>query len=328
MVVPVGQEPDFGAGYRGRGHRGGRGYQEPWLQRWLFSRRVLIVPAVLLVGALVWWLAAGRYASVPQVTGMSVSAARADLAGAGFQVVTGHARNSNTVAAGQVVSTSPAAGSEIGRGGRVTVIPSLGPVMVTMPQVTGLSLTQAQQAVRAADLKASAPTYQTSDSVPAGVVISTSPDAYQRWPQYKPVQLVVSAGQPLPNFVGQQLGDVQAQAAAGGYTINPVDDNTSQQPPGTVTNQQPAPGTPITPNEVVTVNVSTGQGSGQGGQTSGEVNVPNVTGLTQDEATSALEQAGFGVQVNQGLFGRKVTSYSPTGQAPQGSTITINIGFL
>jgi len=328
MVVPVSQEPEFGGGHPGHGHRTARGYGEPWLQRWLFSRRVLIVPAVVLAGLLVWWLAFGRYVAVPPVTGLSVSAARADLTGAGFQVVTGQGRNSNTIAAGQVISTSPPAGSEIGRGGRVAVIPSLGPVMVTMPSVTGLSVDQAEHAVRAAGLKVSAPIYQTSDSVPADVVISTNPVAYQKWPVNKPVQLVVSQGQPLPNLVNQQLSDVQAWAAAAGLSINPVQDNTSTLPPGTVTGQQPAPGTPITPNEVITVNVSTGQGSGQSAQTNGEVAVPNVNGLTQDEATSALEQAGFGVQVNQGLFGHKVTSYSPTGQAPQGSTITINIGYL
>jgi eukaryotic-like serine/threonine-protein kinase len=314
MVVPVGQGPDFGGdGYPGRAHRAARGYAEPWLQRWLFSRRVLIVPAVVLAAVLVWWLAAGRYVTVPQVTGMTVSTARADLAGAGLQLVSGHARHSNTVAAGHIIVTDPASGAQIGRGGKVTVITSLGPVLVAMPSVTGEPLAQAQQAIRQAGLKAAAPTYQPSASVPANLVIATNPPAYQ--------------GQPLPNFVGQQIGDVEAQAAAGGYTINAVADTTSPEPAGTVTSQQPAAGTPISPNEVVQVAVSTGQGS-QTGQTPGEVGVPDVTGMSQDQATSTLQAAGFTVQVHQGLFGSKVTSYSPTGQAPQGSTITINIGYL
>jgi serine/threonine-protein kinase len=327
MVVPVGQEPEFGGGRPGRGRRGAPGYREPWLQRWLFSRRVLIVPAVLLAMVLVWWLAAGRYVTVPRVTGMTVSTARADLSGAGLQLVSGQARHSNTVAAGHIISTDPASGAQIGRGGKVTVIASLGPVLVTMPSVTGQPLTQAEQAIRQAGLKAAAPSYQTSASVPAGLVIATNPPAYQNWPAYKPVQLVVSKGQPLPNFVGQQIGDVEAQAAAGGYTINGVADTTSPEPAGTVTSQQPAAGTPISPNEVVQVAVSTGQGS-QAGQTPGEAGVPDVTGMSQDQATSTLQAAGFTVQVHQGLFGNKVTSYSPTGQAPQGSTITINIGYL
>ncbi len=328
MVVPVGQGPDFGGGgYPGRAHRSARDFNEPWLQRWLFSRRVLIVPAVLLAGVLVWWLAAGRYVTVPRVTGMTVSTARADLADAGLQLVSGQARNSNTVAAGHIISTSPAAGAQIGRGGRVTVISSRGPVMVTMPSVTGQPLPQAMQTLRAHGLKASKAKYQTSTSVPTNVVIATSPVAYQSWPQDKPVQLVVSSGQPLPNFIGQQIGDVEAQAAAGGYTINAVADSTSPEQAGTVTSQQPAAGTPVSPNEVVQVAVSTGQG-GQAGQTPGQVAVPDVTGMSQDQATATLQQAGFTVQVNQGLFGNKVTSYSPTGQAPQGSTITINIGYL
>jgi serine/threonine-protein kinase len=326
MVVPVGDEPQFGGDYPGSGQRTARSYREPWLQRWLFSKRVLIVPLLVLVGVLAWWLAAGRYTTMPSVTGLSVSAARTDLASAGFHVVTGHARNSNTMAAGQVISTDPAAGSKIGRGGQVTIIPSLGPVMVTMPSVTGQSLAEAQQTIRAAGLKAGAASYQTSDSVAAGLVISTNPPAYQNWPQDKPVQVVVSSGQPTPNLVGQQLGDVQVWAAASGYTINPVADNSSLLPAGTITGQQPAAGTPIT--AVITVDVSTGQGTGQIGQASKEVPVPNVTGLSQAQATSALQHAGFGVHVNHGLFGQKVTSYSPAGQAPRGSTITINIGYL
>jgi len=326
MVVPVGQGPDFdGGGYPDRAHQAARGYREPWLQRWLFSRRVLIVPAVVLVGVLAWWLAAGRYVTVPPVAGQSVSTARADLSNAGLHFVNGHARNSNTVAAGHVISTNPAAGSHVGRGGRVTVISSLGPVMVTMPPVTGQPLPQARQALRARGLKVITK-YHTSDTIPANEVISTNPVAYQKWPVNKPVQVVVSQGPPLPNLVNQQIGDVQAWAAAAGLGINQVQDNTSTASPGTVTGQQPAAGTPITPNEVITVNVSTGQGSGQ--VSPGNVAVPDVTGMTQDQATAALAQAGFGVQVNQGLFGDKVTSYSPTDQAPQGSTITINIGYL
>jgi serine/threonine-protein kinase len=327
MVVPVGEQPEFGGGYPGRAHRAARGYSEPWLQRWLFSRRVLLVPAVALVGVLVWWLAAGRYVAVPPVTGLSVSAARTELASAGLREITGHPLNSNTVPAGRVISTEPAARSQISRGGRVTIIASLGPVLVMMPQVSGLPEHQAEQVLKAAGLKLVQPSSQTSSTVPAGEVIATNPSAYQKWPVTKPVQLVVSSGQPLPNFVGQQIGDVEAQAAAEGLTVNPVADTTSPAPAGTVTSQQPAPNTPITPNEVVQVTVSTGQGS-QGGQGAAEVAVPDVTAMTQDQATATLQQAGFNVQVNQGLFGNKVTSYSPTGQAPQGSTITIDIGYL
>jgi serine/threonine-protein kinase len=57
------------------------------------------------------------------------------------------------------------------------------------------------------------------------------------------------------------------------------------------------------------------------------VTVPHVTGMHATKAVAALQQAGFNVQVNKSFVGDTVLSYSPTGQAPQGSTITINVGF-
>ncbi len=323
MVVPVGEEPGYpDGGYRGRrGQPVYRPYAEPRLQRWLFSRRILIVIAVLVAGGLAWWLALGRYTTVPSVAGMTVSTARGDLANSGLHPVTGRGANSYTVPAGQVISTDPAAGSRIGHGGTVVLVPSLGPVLVTMPPVTGLSLDQAENAVTAAGLKYSEPTSQTSTSIPAGVVISTNPTAYTHWPKDKPVQLVVSSGQPLPNFVGQQISVAQAEAAAGGYIINAVTDNTSTQPAGTVTGQSPAPGSQITSGEVVTLQVSSGSQAGQ-------VAIPDVTGMTESDAESALQAAGFNVQVDLGIFGQRVTSYSPTGEAAPGTTITIMVGYF
>jgi len=322
----VGAEPDLARGYPAGP---GGPYREPRLQNWLFSRRIIVVlavvVAVLAASGLAWWLAAGQYTTVPPVAGMTVSTASGDLTNAGLHAVIGPARNSNSVPAGQVITTDPRTGDRVGHGGTVRIIPSLGPVMVTMPSVTGELLSAAEQAVGALGLKVSKPTYQTSTSIAAGLVISTNPPAYQHWPKNKPIQLVVSEGQPLPNFVGQQLAIAQVAAAAGGYSINAVGDNTSTQPAGTVTGQTPAAGTPITSGEVVTLQVSTGQG-GPGGQ--GEVAIPDVQGMTQSEAQSVLQAAGFNVQVSQGLIGQTVTSYSPTGQAPPGTTITITIGYL
>ncbi len=324
LVVPVGAEADLASGYRGRpGRRGERPYHEPGLQRWLFSRRIVIVlaigVAVLAASGLAWWLAVGQDTTVPSVADMTVSTASGDLTNAGLHAVIGPGRNSYSVPAGQVIGTDPPAGDRIAHGGTVDIIPSLGPVMVTMPSVTGESLAQAEQGVEAAGLKVSKPSYQTSASIGTGLVVSTNPPAYQRWPKNKPVQLVVSEGPPLPNFVGQQIATAQAAAAAGGYSINPVADNTSAQPAGTVTGQSPSPGTAITSGEVVTLQVSTGQGG---------VAIPDVQGMTASQAETVLQAAGFNVQVSQGLIGQTVTSYSPTGQAPPGTTITITIGYL
>jgi len=196
---------------------------------------------------------------------------------------------------------------------------SSGPVMITVPQVTGLQESAAKAALRKAGLTLGSATAETSSSIPAGIVISTTPAAGASWPQPKPVSLVVSSGPPLPNFVGEQFQDAQQQAQAGGYQLQQVAAVSSTEPQGIIVGQSPQPETAITPNEVVTVQVSQGPPM---------VSIPDVQGLPVDQATQELQQAGFQVQVNQGVFaGGTVSSYSPTGQAPQGSTITLTLGF-
>ena len=71
----------------GSGEPGGR---EPFLQRWLFSRRLaylaVAVVAVIGLGGGGWWLTSGRYTTVPSVDRTSVTAAEQELRQAGFQV--------------------------------------------------------------------------------------------------------------------------------------------------------------------------------------------------------------------------------------------------
>jgi eukaryotic-like serine/threonine-protein kinase len=322
MIVPAGDaDQDYGdtgqfARQRHRSRAGG--YREPFLQRWLFSKRIVIVLAAVLAIGLGWWLVTGQYTSVPRVTGEPVASARAALTEAGLTVVTGKARYSDSVPRGDVISTDPGAGARLSHGGRVTLTPSLGPVLVMVPNVTGQTVTAAEQALRSAGLIPGNVTAQTSSAIQAGIVIATNPQAYQEWPKNKPVQVIESDGPPLPSFVGEQLQQAQQEAQQGGFAIQPVSVSSSTEPPNTIVSQSPQPGTPITAGEVVTVKVS------QGGPTTP---IPNVDGLREHQAIQELQQAGFQVQEQGGGFGGIVTSYSPTGQAPQGSTITIVVAF-
>jgi len=321
MIVPADEAEEFaGDGYPGRrAGRQQRRYHEPGLQRWLFSRRILVLLVAVVVGVAAWWVFAGQYFAVPSVARMSVSAARDELTTAGLVVVSGRARHSYTVPKGDVISTDPAAGASIKHGGKVTMIPSLGPILITVPPVTGQQVGAADGALKAAGLTPAAVTQQTSTTIPAGVVIATNPVAGTPWPKNKPVQVIASAGPPLPNFVGAMVSQAQQAAAAGGYSIDPETVAKSSEPAGTVIRQSPAAGSAITPNEVVVVYVSPGPP---------EVNVPDVQGLNVNQAEHELNSAGFAVTVNQLTPGHKVISYSPTGQAPKGSTITLVVGFF
>ena len=319
-IVPGFDDPGYDDGRYRRRRDQGRGDGEPLLQRLLFSRRLIyvlgVLAAVLAAALLGWYLTSGQGTTVPKVTGWSQGLARTELKGLGLTVRVGAPRHSN-IAAGSIVATNPRAGTKVKSHATVTLFLSLGPVKVRVPQVTGEPLQQAISTLKGAGLRVGAPVETPSDAVPAGIVISTNPPADALTPKNRLVTVRVSAGAPLPSFVGAQFAEAASAAQQGGYQLNQVADATSTQPQGTITGQSPAAGTPITPGEVVTVNVSNGPP---------QVSVPDVQGMSVAQATSELQAAGFQVQVTQGFGGDRVSAYSPTGQAPAGSTITLLVG--
>jgi serine/threonine-protein kinase len=249
---------------------------------------------------------------------MAVGTARTELQNLGFSVKMGPSQHDNAVPSGDVIRTDPAIGASASRGAVVTITASTGPVMIGVPQVTGLPQAAAVAALRKAGLTPGGVTAAGSSTIPPGIVISTNPVAGTSWPQPRPVAITVSAGPPLPSFVGQQFQTAQAAALAGGYQLNQVPDTNSSQPQGTITGQSPAAGTPITKGEVVTVQVSNGPP---------QVPVPNVVGMSVADATNALQAAGFQVQVTHGVLDNgTVSKEAPTGTAPKGTTIAITTG--
>ncbi len=292
--------------------------REPFLQRWLFSPRLLIVALVLVLGAGTaygaWWLTSGRYTQVPVVAGYSVTQATATLTTDGFTVKRDTRLHSNTVPKGTVIGTSPV--GRTSKGASIAILVSAGPFTSTVPAVANDKLAAAQAALRRVHL-----TYATqkvgSDS-PVGTVTGTNPPAGTSWPQTKTVTILVSSGPLIPEFIGQNVQAAMQWASQHGATLNQQPDHNSQQPPGTVTSQQPAAGTVLQPGETITVGVSTGPQM---------VNVPNVIGQSVQQATQQLQAAGFQVQVNRYGFLNKVFDFSPVDQAPRGSTIVLDVGF-
>jgi serine/threonine protein kinase/beta-lactam-binding protein with PASTA domain len=297
---------------------GGRypGVREPFLQRWLFSPRLLIVVLILTLGAGFgfggWWLTAGRYAQVPTVAGDSVKLATAALTTDGFTVKKSEQVHSNTVPKGTALGTTPS--GRVSKGTAVSILVSAGPFTSVVPKVADDTLAAAQAALQRVHL--STTTQKVASNSPVGTVIGTNPPAGTSWPQTKPVTILIATSQPLPNFVGQNVQAAQAWGAENGVTIQVQTDTTSQEAQGTVTQQQPAAGSAFSRGETVIVFVS------QGPQL---VNVPDVTGETVTQATQQLQQAGFKVQVQGPPFRGTVWGYSPVTPQPAGSTITLNV---
>ena len=306
--------------HRDQGGRYQRG-REPFLQRWLFSPRLAVIALILVLGIGLgiggWWLAVGRYTPVPVVTGDSVTLATTALTSNGFTVAGESQVNSNAEPKGAVAGTSPSGRAT--KGSAITILVSAGPFTSKVPDIRGDTLTAAEASLQRVHLS---PTVQkVGSNSPVGTVLGTNPRAGTTWPQTKTVAILVAGGPPVPNFVGQNIAAAQQWAQAHGVNLQQQQDQNSTQPQGTITGQQPAPGSVYQQGETVTVTVSTQPAL---------VPVPAVTGMTVEQATQVLSAAGFQVQVTSyggggGGGGDTVLMSSPTGQAPPGSTITLYV---
>jgi serine/threonine-protein kinase len=330
----------YGAGYSAAGrydaalpaddvgaYRGARqahhDHDEPFLQRWLFSRRLVYVLAALLAviglcgGG--WWLTSGRYAHVPAVSRMTTSAATQALQLAGFQVRNGSTVTDDNVPKGEVISTSPS-----GRalpGATIVLTISSGPRMISVPSVSGAtSVAAAQATLRAAGLTvatATKPVGVASNPV-IGQVAGTDPPAGTSVPENQPVAVEVVAGLALPNLVGQDINAIQQWASANQLNLSQTTVQSNQQQ-GTIVSQSPAAGTPVQPGQAISVQVSAGPPA---------ADIPDVQGETCDQARQDLASHGFtNVTVQQGWFHRnQAAGTNPSGQAPTSTQITLMCG--
>jgi beta-lactam-binding protein with PASTA domain len=132
--------------------------------------------------------------TVPGVTGQTQAAAQAAITGAGLAVGAVSSANSATVAAGLVISQNPIGGTSVAPGSAVALVVSLGPALVTVPSVVGLTQPSAQTAITGAGLSVGTVTTASSDTVAAGLVISQNPAGGGSAALGSAVSFVVSTG--------------------------------------------------------------------------------------------------------------------------------------
>jgi beta-lactam-binding protein with PASTA domain/tRNA A-37 threonylcarbamoyl transferase component Bud32 len=275
-----------------------------------------LVLLLVLVGTGIWWLAAGRYAPAPTLTGKTRAAAVAAARRAGFDVRFGDPRYDTRVATGIVLSQRPGARDKAVRGSAITLVLSLGPEQYPVPDVVGKDYDVAVADLRR--IKAVAKRVdQYDDAMPAGSVLKTDPPARQVVPPGATVTVTVSKGKaPLtvPNVVGQDVNAARATLGQMGLQVAVVA-QASDQPANQVVAQNPTPDSGVEAGATVTLTVSQGPP---------QVPIPDVKDKTVAEAQAILTAAGFTVAVTgNGDPNAHVAIEYPTGQAPPGTQITL-----
>ena len=207
-----------------------------------------------------------RMVTVPDVTGMSLSEAEAALTAASLAAGSVSEEFSDTVPQGSVISQDPVAGTSVPASTGVNLVVSLGVHVVTVPDVVGLSPTDAQTAIVAAGLAPGVMTTGYSDAVPTGLIASQDPQAGIAVPPGSLVNLVRSLGPQavnVPDVAGMTLASAQAAIQAAGFTVGATSSvNSDSVPAGSVVSQNPAAGTSAPPGAAVTLVVSLGPTGG------------------------------------------------------------------
>ncbi|MDQ3895058.1 MAG: Stk1 family PASTA domain-containing Ser/Thr kinase [Actinomycetota bacterium] len=294
-----------------------------------------LLALVLLVGAGVggWFaysriqheLAQARPVSVPFVEGMVRALAVRKIVEAELnpRVVR---QASLEVAETKVIRQDPPAGERIDRGNTVTIYVSTGKPKVKVPDVVGRNVDEATSLLRGARLRVHA--VDVFSGKPVGEVVAQAPKAEARIVIGSTVRINVSQGpRPIavPAVTGGSYEDASAAISRAGFGVD-REDVDSDEPAGTVVDQDPAAGTLQAPGTTVTLFVS------RGPQTTA---VPDVLGLDRSSAIATIKNAGFRHAVQEretedpGEDGL-VLAQDPAGGAQQlpGTTVLITVGRL
>lgn len=266
--------------------------------------------------------------TVPDVAGMTEEEALVTLQRAGLIAVT-RERADSTVEAGRVIETDPPAGQEVTEDTLVTVYVSTGEETFPVPFVVGLDIEVARQQIEAQGLTVGAVTKRADPDRAAGIVLEQSPQPGVQVPAGTAVDLVVSSGPDtveVPPVEGLLERDAvaQLQLAGLGWTIQNEFSDTVEK--GRVIRTEPASGERVPPDTQILVVVSDGPEP---------VEVPDLFGLTEQEARSALQAVGLEMEVSQArievsdpaLVDRVVQQTPQAGVVLEpGSTVVVTLG--
>ncbi|NTU71832.1 MAG: PASTA domain-containing protein [Coriobacteriia bacterium] len=266
----------------------------------------LAAAAVVIIGLVLWSQSGGGKVEVPDVVGSDQTAATQSLQSVGL-ALGAVSLEATDAAAGTVLAQDPAGGVKAEKGASVALTISEGPARVEVPELIGLTQSEAEKALSDAGLE-STNTVEYDTLVESGSVIDQLPAAGEKVSPGSTVGLLLSIGKrpsttiKVPNVTRKTQRQAQTTLREAGLAAYIVMANDSRVPSGLVAHQAPAANEKVEPSTMVLITISTGPAP------AAAVAVPDVVGSQQAAALTKLEA--------QGLKARAIEMYSakPKGQ--------------
>ena len=271
---------------------------------------------------------------IPNVTDIPIEQARDLLGRDGFVVGVETPRDSQDVPEGIVIGQSLPAGTEADPGTVVDLVVSAGPRFLTVPNLEGVAATLAQEELTRLGFEDVVVEEEFSDDMLEGFVTRTEPASSQIAQRDQTITVFVSQGPepfPLSDLTGRSVEEAQALASERGLLIvvevETIDVTAASGLAGTIAGQDPPPGTEVVAGDEIRVRLGVLI----------RVVVPDLTGLTEEEARSQLLDLGLTLNVvgtvevppDSGLEGLIGSQEPPFGtEIDDGSTVTVAIGVV
>ena len=160
--------------------------------------------------------------------------------------------------------------------------------MVVMPDVVGMDAAAARSVLVRQGLIPEL-TYEESDKYTVGIVMRSSVEEGTEVPVGSTVVLTVcgNSGTRIPNVVGASREEAVDLLTEAGFNVNVTESNSTDVDWGFVISQDPEGGIQAEEGSYVTIEVSIGP------DLSGKVEVPNLLGMTEQEARNTLNAFGL-----------------------------------
>lgn len=212
----------------------------------------------------------GDKITIPNVSGKSESEAQSELERAGFKKISSEFEYSDTVAEGDVISTTPSAGAEATEDTQIVMKVSKGAEKKTVPNVIGWADADAQNAIVAAGLNVGTVSYDYNDSVPEGQVVSQSIEGGKKVAAGTAVGLAVSTGPKpaekvnVPPVTNTSLDNAKQLINSAGLSVGNITyQNDASVPAGSVISCSPGVGSSVEEGTSISLVVSQGPDQSQ-----------------------------------------------------------------
>jgi serine/threonine-protein kinase len=193
----------------------------------------------------------GEEVVVPDLAGQELVPAIEALERIGLTLKIRGKEYHDTIPAGTVISHQPPAGGSIRMGRSVEALVSVGPRRITVPELRGDFLLQAQSVILENRLGVGRVARVSSPIYPKETVMGQHPFPGDQVDKGSGVDLLVSTGpssvlQVMPDFIGRTLSETLAAIQEVGLDVDAVSyRDYPGVPPGTVIGQKPMLGSPV-----------------------------------------------------------------------------------